>query len=82
LARPKILAIDPIDGQQVEMDIGYETDLGMPAFLEFIHFADRDTEFFLRVEDLLTRECQEVPRKRIVVDSLGCQTRVYLLNEQ
>jgi hypothetical protein len=73
--------IDPIDGQQVEMDIGCETDSGMPAFLEFVHFADRDAEFFLRIGDLLARGHQGVPWKRILMNNLGCQMRIYLLDE-
>lgn len=64
------------------MEIGYETDPGMPAFLEFVHFADRDTEFFLRAADLLARKFQGAPWKSILMDNLGCQMRIYLLNEQ
>lgn len=63
------------------MDIGCETVSEMPAFLEFVHFADRDAEFFLKVGDLIARGYQGAPRKRIRLSNLGYPMRIYLLNE-
>jgi len=50
--------------------------------LELIHFADRDTDFFLRADDLLENGNQDTPWKLVLVDVLrGSQMRIYLLNE-